>query len=287
MENLAGKVAVVTGAASGIGLALAQRFAAEGMKVVLADVEEAPLAAATASIRAAGGTVMPVRTDVLSEPDIKRLSEAAFSAFGAVHVLCNNAGVSAGALADGVWNVPMQDWDWVLGVNFSGVLHGIRHFVPRMIMSGEPGHVVNTASVAGIVSATAGPYVVSKHAVVALSERLYKDLKIRNAKVSASVLCPGWVNTRILDSHRNRPEEFMPNALAQPGMTTQARALRATIGQLLKNGIPPAEIAGLVCDAIRSETFYVIPVQPDINDAIETRLEDIRLRRNPAISPIG
>lgn len=283
MEDLAGKVAVVTGAASGIGLGLAERFAAEGMKVVLADIEDGPLAEAEAAIKSKGGTAMAVRTDVMREDDIKRLADAAFAKWGNVHVLCNNAGVGGGSMTDGVWSVPIQDWDWVLGVNFTGVLHGIRHFVPRMLAAGEPGHVVNTASAAGFVAATNGPYVVSKFAVVALTERLYKDLKLRNAKVSASVLCPGWVNTRIMESVRNRPEELTPNALAQPAPTPKMEMIRKAVADLIRNGMPPSQIAGLVCEAIRNDTFYVIPVQPDIAGGIEERLEDIRLRRNPAI----
>ena len=287
MDVFSGRVAVVTGAASGIGLAFAERFAAEGMKVVLADIEEAPLAAAEAAIKAKGGIAMAVRTNMLHEPEIKRLADTVFAAWGKVHILCNNAGVGGGAGADGIWNVPKEDWDWVLGVNFSGVLHGIRHFVPRMLAAGEPGHIVNTASVAGIVTSAMGPYTVSKHAVVALSERLYKDLKERNAKVSASVLCPGWVNTRILESARNRPEELMPNALAQPVLTPKVEMMRRAVGELLKNGLAPAEVAGLVLAAIRSDTFYIMPVQPNIEEAVALRLEDIRLRRNPTIAPIA
>jgi len=287
MDVFSGRVAVVTGAASGIGLAFAERFAAEGMKVVLADIEEAPLAAAEAAIKAKGGIAMAVRTNMLHEPEIKRLADTVFATWGKVHILCNNAGVGGGAGADGIWNVPKEDWDWVLGVNFSGVLHGIRHFVPRMLAAGEPGHIVNTASVAGIVTSAMGPYTVSKHAVVALSERLYKDLKERNAKVSASVLCPGWVNTRILESARNRPEELMPNALAQPVLTPKIEMMRRAVGELLKNGLAPAEVAGLVLAAIRSDTFYIMPVQPNIEEAVALRLEDIRLRRNPTIAPIA
>lgn len=283
MDDFKGKVAVVTGAASGIGLALAMRFADLGMKVVLADIEEAPLAAAQAAIRKAGGTAIAARANVMHEEEVIRLADTAFGAWGNVHVLCNNAGVAGSMGADGVWSIPAEDWNWVLGVNFSGVLYGIRHFVPRMLAKAEPGHIVNTASVAGLVTPSSGPYTISKHGVVALSELLYKDLKTRNARLSASVLCPGWVDTKILDSARNRPAGLTP--AAAPAPSEQAQQRRAAIQGLLKNGIPPEEIAGLVVDAVRSDTFYVVPVQPDIEQALALRLEDIRLRRNPTITP--
>jgi len=284
MNEFAGKVAVVTGAASGIGLAFATRFAQEGMKVVLADIEAEPLEAAQAAIRAKGATTIAVRTDVMHEAEVKRLADTAFDTWGNVHVLCNNAGVGGGAGADGLWNVPGEDWAWVLGVNFSGELHGIRHFVPRMLEKGEAGHIVNTASVAGLVTGgTGAPYTISKHGVVALSELLYKDFKARNAKLSASVLCPGWVDTRIIDSARNRPRELKPAAdiVMTPQMQVRLQAVRA----FLKNGFKPEAIAGMVFDAIRSDTFYIVPAQPNIADAVALRLEDIRLRRNPTITP--
>jgi NAD(P)-dependent dehydrogenase (short-subunit alcohol dehydrogenase family) len=284
VDDLKGGVAVVTGAASGIGLALAMRFADEGMKVVLADVEEAPLAAAQAAIGAKGGTAIAVRTNVMDEKDVIRLADAAFDAWGSVHVLCNNAGVSGGMAPDGVWSIPAEDWNWVLGVNFTGVLYGIRHFVPRMLAKSEAGHIVNTASVAGLVTAGGGgPYTVSKHGVVALSEMLYRDLKARNARVSASVLCPGWVDTRIIDSARNRPAGLTPAAPAP--QNPQSRLRREAVQAFLKNGIAPERIADLVVDAIKRDAFYIVPVQPDIEQALALRLEDIRLRRNPTIVP--
>ena len=284
MNEFDGKVAVVTGAASGIGLALARRFAEEGMKVVLADIEAEPLEAAQSAIRAKGATTIAVRTNVMHDAEVKRLADSAFATWGDVHILCNNAGVGGGAGADGLWNVPDEDWAWVLGVNFSGVLHGIRHFVPRMLEKGEAGHIVNTASVAGLVTGgTGAPYTISKHGVVALSELLYKDFKARNAKLSASVLCPGWVDTRIIDSARNRPQELKPAAdvVMTPQMLVRLQAVRA----FLKNGFQPEAIAGLVFDAIRSDTFYIVAAQPNIADAVALRLEDIRLRRNPTITP--
>jgi NAD(P)-dependent dehydrogenase (short-subunit alcohol dehydrogenase family) len=284
VNDFAGRVAVVTGAASGIGLALATRFAEAGMKLVLADVEAAALEAARAALAAKGGTAIAVRADVMREADIKRLADAAFDAWGNVHVLCNNAGVSGGVGADGVWNLPLEDWDWVLGVNFRGVLHGIRHFVPRMLAKGEAGHIVNTASVAGLVTGPTGAcYTVSKHGVVALSEILYKDLKARNAKLSVSVLCPGWVDTKIIDSERNRPDELKPKGSAAAQPTPQMQLWREAVRGLLKDGFRPEAIAGLVFEAIKSDRFYIVPVQANIDDALALRLEDIRLRRNPTI----
>jgi NAD(P)-dependent dehydrogenase (short-subunit alcohol dehydrogenase family) len=283
IESFAGRIAVVTGAASGIGLALAERFAAEKMKLVLADVEAAALESAHASIRAQGGDAIAVRTDVMREEEVKRLAEAAFDKFGNVHILCNNAGVGGVLGGDGLWNLSQQDWDWVLGVNFFGVLYGIRHFVPRMLEQGQAGQIVNTASVAGLISGgTGAAYTVSKHAVVALSETLYKDLKARNARISASVLCPGWVNTKILESTRNRPEGLKAH---EPVLSREMLARLSMVRTFLKEGFPPEEIAGRVVDAIGNDAFYIIAAQPNVQAAVDTRLEDLRLQRNPTILP--
>jgi NAD(P)-dependent dehydrogenase (short-subunit alcohol dehydrogenase family) len=282
LNDFKDKVAVVTGAASGIGLALAERFAAEGMKLVLADVEAAALESAHSSIREKGADAIAVRTDVMREEEVKRLADAAFERFGNVHILCNNAGVSGGLISPGVWNLPQQDWEWVLGVNFFGVLYGIRHFVPRMLEKGEAGRIVNTASIAGLVTHVGGPYTVSKHAVVALSETLYRDFKVRNARLSVSVLCPGWVDTRILESARNRPQEL---TASQPAPSREMLAGLSVVRNLLKEGFAPAEIAARVVDAIRQDVFYIVAAKPNIEAAVNLRLEDIRLRRNPTILP--
>jgi NAD(P)-dependent dehydrogenase (short-subunit alcohol dehydrogenase family) len=281
MRDLAGRVAVVTGAASGIGLALARRFASEGMKVVLGDVEQEALGQAVSAITAQGGTARAVHLDVRREEEVARLADTAFATFGSVHVLCNNAGVGGGA-NEGVWNAPQAEWDCVLGVNFSGVLYGTRHFVPRMLAGSEDGHIVNTASAAGLAigASTGAPYTVSKHAVVALTECLYRDLTARGAKLSASVLCPGFVKTSIVSSARKR-------LAGQSGGTQIAPAIQErleVLEKLLAGGFEPEFIADAVIRAIRTDSFYVVPVQDYIEEAISLRCEDIQLRRNPTIA---
>jgi len=278
MEVLREKTAVVTGAASGIGLAIARRLGAEGMRVVLADVEDAALARAAAELAGAGVESIAVRTDVSCADDVEALAERATEAFGAVHLVCNNAGVFAGGNA---WEVSLADWEWVLGVNLWGVIHGLRSFVPRLLAHGEEAHVVNTASMAGLMSNPfAAPYTVSKHAVVALSEVLYHELTLSGSKVGVSVLCPEAVATRIGEAERNRPGGAAAQGAESPARAMVHGALRQAVGR----GIAADVMADRVVRAVRERRFYVLS-EDDWRRAAELRGEDVRLARNPTFSP--
>ncbi len=273
MKDFRDRIAVVTGAASGIGRALAGRFAAEGMKVVLADVEEAALARASREMAGAGAEVDAVVTDVSSEASVEALAERTYSRYGAVHIVCNNAGVASHPAP--CWSQSAGDWSWVLGVNLCGVIHGVRAFVPRMIEGGHEGHVVNTASVAGLTTSPfLGPYHVSKHAVVALSECLQMELQTAGARLRASVLCPAWVKTRIVDAGRNRPG----GASAPP----LSGAVETQIRALVDAGLDPGVIAERVLEAIRGEQFWIL-THPDFNAAISQRASSIVEGRNPEV----
>lgn len=282
MKDFKGKVAVVTGAASGMGLAFSHKFAEEGMKVVLADIEAEPLSMAEAAIKAKGGDVLSVRTNVMTEADVNRLADAAFARFGNVHIVCNNAGVAATAatLRSRPWEGPLADWDWTLGVNFMGVLYGLRAFIPRMLENGEEGHIVNTASMAGLLTG-ANPYNVSKHGVVCLTEGIYKEFKGMGAKLSASVLCPGLINTSILDAERNRPPELGHTDLGSQRPELQQFA--ATFEAALKAGYEPSEVARQVFNAVRDDQFYIFPAQENVLESVKTRMEDIIEQRNPTM----
>jgi NAD(P)-dependent dehydrogenase (short-subunit alcohol dehydrogenase family) len=254
MRDLAGRVAVVTGGASGIGFGLAEAFAARGMKVVLADIEAEPLEAAARTLRESGAEARGVRCDVADAASVAALRDEALAQFGAVHVLCNNAGV-AGTGGGATWEAPPEEWDWVMGVNFYGVIHGVRAFLPAMIEQGAPAHVVNTSSMAGLIHG-AGIYGVSKHAVVALSESLWGELRGRGHPIGVSVLCPGWVRTRIMESERNRPEAPRPD----PGeRAAEVELMRGIIAKLVERGLEPLEVGNIVVDAILSDRFYVLP----------------------------
>ena len=261
MDSFAGKVAVVTGGASGIGLALARRFATEKMKIVIADVEAGALddAAKALADDFSADDVLAVPTDVRDPDAVEALAAATFERFGAAHVVCNNAGVAVGGLT---WTVPADRWRWIVDVNLMGVVNGIRAFVPRMIEQGE-GHVVNTASVAGMITAPAmSPYVATKHAVVALTESLYLDLQLAGPGVSASVLCPEWVRTRIHESERNRPEE-VGEMTARPATDGDGDAggapvdVGSMVQGLVSTGIEPDLVADKVFEAIAEDRFWI------------------------------
>ena len=275
MKQFNGRTAVITGAASGIGLELAHRAAAEGMNLVLADIEATKLDAAAASLGIDAGRILAQRTDVSREDEVKALADAAFARFGGVHLLCNNAGVGLTRVS---WELTTADWNWVLGVDLWSVIHGVQHFLPRMLKQDEGGHVVNTSSVAGLLSTPGmAAYNVAKHGVVTLSETLYGELLAARAKVGVSLLCPAWVPTAIHESGRNRQERF--------GEATPAEGLSATYEQRMASAVKSgrltaADMASEVFAAVAEDRFYVIPHRK-INNAIQLRMDDIMNLRNP------
>jgi NAD(P)-dependent dehydrogenase (short-subunit alcohol dehydrogenase family) len=278
MREFTGKVAVVTGAASGIGRGLAEACAREGMKVVLADVDEAALSRAERELKDSGAEAVAVRTDVSKAEDVEALAQRTLDAFGAAHLLFNNAGVGAGTT---VWESTLEDWQWVLGVNLWGVIHGVRTFVPLMLKQGDECHIVNTASMAGLVSGPAlGVYKVTKHGVVSLSETLCSELAIIKAKIGVSVLCPGGVNTRILDSERNRPAEMQSATVTVGPVHPAVAQADAMLRQLVEEGMQPLQVAELVFEAIRDGRFYIL-THEDWKQHVRKRLNDILLGRNP------
>jgi NAD(P)-dependent dehydrogenase (short-subunit alcohol dehydrogenase family) len=243
VQSLAGRVAVVTGAASGIGRALAERFAREPMKVVVADLDERGLDEVVTTIRGKGGDALAVRTDVSELAQVQALADRAFSAYGAVHVLCNNAGI---ALWGGLDSATHRDWQWAINVNLWGVIHGVEAFVPRMIAQGAPAHIVNTASMAGLVATRGlGVYNTTKYAVVGLSETLVKDLKPYG--IGVSVLCPMGVATQIRQSDRVRPTALRNEA------TTRAEPV-----ELMGRTLAPETVAEMVINAVRDDRLYII-----------------------------
>lgn len=263
-----GKVAVVTGAASGIGLGLSERFAAEGMHVVMADVEEPALAKAASALAGNGASVLPVLTDVADRAAVDALRDSAVAAFGAVHVVCNNAGV--GGPHGALWECPPGEWDWVLGVNLGGVINGVRTFMP-LLLEQDAGHMVNTSSIFGVFAGTLGPYGVSKHAVAALTETLYFNLKsLGVSHVGVSVLCPGAVRTNFGTSARNRPSWAGPPVVR--GEAEQESAER--FDRLTATGASPAEVAAIVVDGIRARRFYLLTSE-NRNEAVTRRGEEI------------
>jgi NAD(P)-dependent dehydrogenase (short-subunit alcohol dehydrogenase family) len=260
---------------------MAERFGAEGMKVVLADIEKEPLRQAEAEFREKGVDVLAVRTDVSRAEKIEKLAQKTLNEFGAVHIVCNNAGV-AGAWGS-TWESTLKDWEWVMGVNLWGVIHGIRTFLPIMLEQGDEGHIVNTASLAGLMPGR-GIYGVTKQAVVALSESLYNELKLAGAKIGVSVLCPAWVNTNIADATRNRPPELANPAEPEPN-PQQAAALEV-VRNFLKTGKSPEEIADQVFEAVRDDKLYII-THPEMDGIIKERFDNILARENPVPRMLG
>jgi NAD(P)-dependent dehydrogenase (short-subunit alcohol dehydrogenase family) len=277
MKDLQGKVAVITGGASGIGRAVADRAAGEGMKIVLGDIEEGPLKEAVDELTGRGAEALGVVTDVSDAASVRALRDRTLDRFGAVHMGHNNAGIGLGGP---IWEVSEEDWRWILGVNLWGVINGVAAFVPALIEQGE-GHVVNTASIAGLIAAPfLGPYNATKQAVVAISETLYKDLQGIGAPIGVSVLCPGFVRTRIAESERNRP------AWAPDRDVPGADELRGAVQSMVAGGIEAAAVAERVIDAVRSDTFYIL-THPELDDAIATRFEDIMVGRSPSPTMIA
>lgn len=268
MNEFKGRVAVITGAASGIGYAMAERFASDGMKLAIADIHRPSLEDAAAKLRSTGGTVIAETVDVSDAGTVEAFAAKVFDEYGAVHLLCNNAGVGLGHRP--TWEHTLQDWRWIIGINLYGVVHGIASFVPRMRASGTPGHIVNTASMAGMTIGEAGgaPYSATKHAVVAISESLYGELKREEANLSVSVLCPGWVDTGIVaNSKRDAPNpSLLEGSMAEfPG------------------AFPPAFVADQVLEAIRDDRFYVLAAQDDFLSWMKMRHDRIQAGRNPAV----
>ncbi len=279
MEEFKDRTAVITGAASGIGYALAERFGSEGMNVVMADVEEAALETAHNKLSDLGVNAIAVKTDVSQAKQLEGLADKAYEAFGAVHILCNNAGVSGGSVKP-LWEQPTNDWNWVMGVNLWGVIHGIQAFMPRMVEQATEGHVVNTASTMGLMQGS-GIYGVAKHAVVALSEALYQELAGLDANIGVSVLCPGAVDTNVMDSERNRPDD-LPGDAPPEHIPEEIQQRIDFVRGMLKAGYPPSDMADAVFNGIKERKLYIVPAQPMIKEAIRTRLDNIANERNPS-----
>jgi len=275
MKEFKGKVAVVTGAASGIGRGIAARCVSAGMKVVLADIDEANLTEAEAELRSTGGSVLSVKTDVSKRSDVELLARQAFDAFGRVHLLFNNAGVAAGGAP---WEATWNDWEWVIGVNLWGVIHGVKVFTPLMLAQNTECNIINTSSAAGLIAGSgSAPYAVTKHAVVALSESLYLSLQRRNSLVKVSVLCPGLVRTNIVNVERNRPAELHNEPVP---LTPEMEAGLAKFKAAIDASMRPPQVAAVVFDAIEKEQFYIF-THPEWTEVIQLRTDKLLRMENP------
>jgi NAD(P)-dependent dehydrogenase (short-subunit alcohol dehydrogenase family) len=278
VDQFKDKVAVITGAASGIGRAIAERGAQEGMKLVLADVEETALLQAEKELKSAGAEALAVLTDVSKLGDVQALAQKTLDAYGAVHLLCNNAGVGAGTT---IWESTMNDWEWVMGVNLWGVIHGIHVFVPIMLEQDFQSNIVNSASLAGLTSyPSGGIYKVTKHAIVALSETLHHELALREARVKVSILCPGFANTRLPDSGRNRPAELQnPPVEEEPSPEEKMRLAAAR--RVFEEGMSPQQVADFMFKGLKEGKFYIF-THPELKPMIQLRMDDILNERDPS-----
>ena len=280
MRNLNEKVAVITGGASGIGLAVAKACAAEGMKLVLADIEAPKLEAVSAEFQSQNVDVLPLIVDVSSYAEVENLAQQTLDRFGSVHFVFNNAGVGGGGTT--TWETTLKDWEWTIGVNVMGVIHGVKVFTPIMLAQDEPGHIVNTASLAGLLTGpTMAAYRLSKHAVVSLSETLYFELEQMDANVGGSVLCPAWVKTDINKSERIRPKPLVNETepdFDRLSPLLQSQIMTASIA--VENGISPDVVAQHVIEAIKENRFYIL-THPEFTGAIAYRMKDILSGNNP------
>jgi NAD(P)-dependent dehydrogenase (short-subunit alcohol dehydrogenase family) len=277
MKDFSGRVAAITGGAEGIGRAIAEEAAARGMKLMLADIDAAKLETAVVALRAKGAQVEGLRTDVAVASQIEAFADAAFARFGRVHLLVNNAGV---ACAKPVWDTTPGDWEWVMGVNFYGVVNGLRAFLPRMMAAGDEGHVVATASMAGLLSLPSmAAYNASKHAVVTVMEGLHHDLTLRGARIGASVLCPSWVRTRISLSERNRTSGEVTRLEA---LDSVAARLVGSVHKAVAEGLEPAAVAQAVFAAVEEGRFYIL-THGNSKSGVKARLEDILQDRVPTL----
>ena len=276
MKDFRGRVAVVTGGASGIGFAICDKLVGEGMKLVLSDVEEAALERARETLAAKGADVLAVRTDVTRPEQVDALAGAARDHFGGVHVVVNNAGV---VVSGALWENALDDLHWTVDVNLWGVIHGVRSFVPLLLEQDEPAHVVNIASMAAV---SAAPYLdiytATKHAVLALSESLHKELLMLGSPVRASVVCPGLIQTNLMSAERNKPGTAPSRDLSAGG-----RMMNDLLTGGVEAGWPPSRVADEIVAGLREDRFYIFPAQPELLAGMDARLDELRERRNPEL----
>ncbi len=282
MKDLEGKVAVVTGAAAGIGLAMAERFANEGMRVILADRDVGGAREAARELVDGGLKAHSIAVDVTVPGEVEEFADEVFRDFGNVHVLCNNAGVLGRVQAS--WEQPLENWRWVFDVNVLGVAHGLHYFLPRMVEAGEQGYVLNTGSVAGLLSGPFfAPYNASKHAVVAMSECLHHELRAVGSRIEVGVLCPGWVHTGLADFEDKAPDT-VKQANAKSAASRQAQERDVAVRKMVADSIGPEKIAEIVVEAIKDGRFYIFP-HPERKADIRNRMEIILEEGIPRFGP--